>query len=100
MTKIELTIRRPNGNVETIDISKNFGSMNQEIFNQIKKQTKAGNGSDVLKATMTRKENNLYDLIKKYNDVNNEGGEGYIPDSEYFENIPEYSEKEVTMVFK
>jgi len=100
MTKVELIIKRTSGAIDTVDVTKNFGSMKQERFNRIKTDTKKGNGSDVLEARWTRTENNLYDLRKKYNDVHNEGGEGYIPESDYFMALPEYWENEIITVFK
>jgi len=87
---VSLTIKRTNGNVETVDVTSRFGSLSQDLFNKIKKATKDGGKGDVLRATITHKLSNIQNLIKKYNDIHNEGGEGYLPPSEYFEKMPEF----------
>lgn len=44
-TKVIVEIKRPNGKVETVDISKNYAGMNDILFNRIKKATsEAGKG--------------------------------------------------------
>lgn len=96
--KITVDIKRANGDIETIDVSKKFGSMNQDRFNQIKKANKAI-GNDVLSATWTFTQTNMAELRKAYNDLHNEGGDGYEPENEYFEALPNYKEFEVVKMF-
>jgi len=97
--KIELTIKRTNGNVEKIDITKHHGSMNQRLFETIKKGTSEAGRGIVQKAEYTHYACNIQDLIKNYNNINNEGGEGYIPDPDYFKALPEFIDTEVTEIF-
>ena len=92
MNKVELVIKRTNGDVETVDVTKNFSSMKSEFLAKIRKATKDGGKGDVLKAVITRSASNCMDLMKKYNDTNNEGGDGYMPDSDYFMGLKEYKE--------
>jgi hypothetical protein len=64
-----------------------------------KKNTKSANGSDILKVTQTVVVSNIFELKEKYNALHNEGGEGYIPDDDYFKSIGQFEEKEIISVF-
>jgi hypothetical protein len=98
---IKLNITRPNGGIEEIEVLEKFKFMNQERFNMIKTQTeKAGRGI-VNHATIIVVKNNIPELIKRYNNLHNEGGEGYIPDTEeYWISQPDYKEYEETVIIK
>ena len=99
MTKIELTIKRANGNVEKVDITKHHSSMNQILFNKIKKDTSDAGRGIIQKAEYTHTVCNLKSLMENYNNINNEGFDGYIPGADYFKALPEFVETEVTEIF-
>ena len=90
--RIELEINRPNGQIETVDVSKQFGMINTDILNKIRKATKEAGIGDVVKAVITEQKSNMMQLRKEYNNFHNEGGEGYIPDGDYFKALPSYKE--------
>jgi len=91
--KTELKIERPNGQIELIDISKDFKlGIREKVFSKIRKDTKAAGRGEVIEATETRRKSNLSVLIAKYNRTHNEGGYGYLPENEYFMALPEYKE--------
>jgi len=90
--RIELEINRPNGQIETVDVSKQFGTINIDILNKIRKATKEAGRGDVVKAVITEQKSNMMQLRKEYNNLHNEGGEGYIPDGDYFKALPAYKE--------
>ena len=97
---LKITVKRENGLVETIDISKVFGSMNQKRFDKIKADTKAAGKGDVLSCTSIKIRSNMNELRKAYNNLNNEGYEGYVPENEYFEALPAYKEWEEKEIIK
>lgn len=97
MEKIILTVKRPNGNIEEVDMmAKGWTSFNQQAFNQCKRNTAAAGRGEVLKAEWTYTRSNYAELERKYNRLMNEGGEGYCPD---MRKHPEYKVWEETEVF-
>jgi len=99
-TKIMLTVKRNAGNTDTIDISKYHGSADQKMFDKIKKDTAAADRGNVEKIEYTHYSCNMQDLVKNYNNINNEGRDGYIPAPDYFKALPEFVETEVTEIFE
>lgn len=97
---IKITIERPNGVTETIDTTDRMGGfLNTPIFEAIRKNTSDAGRGNVLKAEVIVKKTNFRNLVKAYNDFFNEGGDGYIPNEDYFKNSPEYKEWEKMVVF-
>lgn len=98
--KITLNVTRPNGEIEVVDITTRFGAgINQNIFNKIKTDTaKAGRGVvNYVKQIETK--SNLNQLAREWNNLHNEGAEGYIP----LENLmksDKYKEWETETIFK
>lgn len=91
METTKLYIKRPNGNTEIVDVTERF-AMNRVILEKIKVATKAAGKGDVLKCEIERKRSNYQDLFRRWNNLHNEGGEGYVPEIEYFRALPEYKE--------
>ena len=87
-----LEIRRPNGEIEILDVTKKFGMINQFIFDNIKKSTADAGRGEVLKAIIKTEKSNMMKLRKEYNDLYNEGADGYMPDGEYFKKMSAYKE--------
>ena len=89
MIKSLVVIKRPNGNIEEVDLSsKIYAVCTKQLVQTIREQnTKAGRG-EVIKVVQTFEQNNHADLWKHYNDLHNEGGEGYVPES--FVDHPNY----------
>jgi len=86
--KQELKVKRPDGRIETVSFNK--APISKALFARIKEETsKAGRG-EVIEATIYKMRNNLQLLMKKYNDLHNEGGEGYMPEVEYFAKSPNF----------
>jgi len=92
MTKIEITVQRPNGAVETVDMSSKFTGMTKALLGQIKDATRSAGRGTVLSATMTYTRDNSGELRKAYNNLHNEGGDGYVPEENYFRALPQYRE--------
>lgn len=90
MNKTEIVVKRNNGDVEIIDVTAKFKVLGQNVLNRIALETKKGGRGQVIKAVLTYDTNNLLNLQKEYNNVNNEGCEGYVPDADYFEALPSY----------
>lgn len=99
--KTELRIKRPNGNIEVTDISDRFYlGINKATLEKFRAGTRAAGKGEVLEAVMTFTRSNLGELVKKYNNLHNEGHDGYIPEESYFEALPEYKEWEEVEVIK
>lgn len=97
---IILNITRPNGETEKIEVLEKFHKMDQKLFNMVKEQTQKAKRGVVNSAKIIETKSNIKELIKKYNDLHNEGGEGYIPDNEeYWTSQPDYKtwEKETVI---
>lgn len=45
---ITVTVKRPNGQIETVDVSHRVESMTQDVFDKIKRHTKAAGRGDVI----------------------------------------------------
>lgn len=97
---IILEIKRPNGDVESVDVSNRFSNINSHILYMIYTATKNAGKGEVISATTIQKRTNIEDLIKKYNNVMNEGGEGYVPENSFFKRQKAYKEWEETTVLK
>jgi len=89
---VELKIKRTDGTVETVDVSNKFGSMNKVLLAKIRQATKDAGRGDVLEAIVTEPRCNMATLIREFNNLHNEGGEGYIPENSYFTALPAYKE--------
>lgn len=87
---VELKIKRTDGTVEMVDVSNKFGSMNKVLLAKIRQATKDAGRGDVLEAIVTEPRCNMAQLVREYNNLNNEGGEGYIPEASYFTSNPKY----------
>ena len=48
MKKATVTIKRPNGTVETLDVTAKFGTMSQTLADKINEQTKAAGRGEVI----------------------------------------------------
>ena len=94
--KIMVTIKRKNGTIDKIDATNKFNCfVNQPLFDGLKKATKAAGRGEVVEAIFTKEEikSNIKQLIKEYNNLNNEGSFGYLPDDTYFKNMANYKEE-------
>lgn len=101
MTTTTLKIQRPNGNIEYTNISERFPfGINKIILDKFRAGTRAGGKGEVLEAIQVQTMSNLGLLMKKYNNLQNEGGYGYVPDEKYFKALPEYKEWEETTIIK
>jgi len=89
---ITIEINRPDGQIETVDVSNKFGNMNSDLLNKIRVATKEAGKGDVIKATITKIKSNMNQLMKEYNNFHNEGGDGYIPEGSYFMGLKSYKE--------
>lgn len=89
---VELKIKRTDGTVETVDVSNKFGSMNKVLLSRIRQATKEAGRGEVIEAIITEPRCNMAQLVRAYNNLNNEGGGGYIPEAAYFKAMPSYKE--------
>lgn len=97
---IKLEIKRPNGELEIVDVTNVFAEMSSNTLYRIYTATKNAGKGEVISATTIQKKTNIQDLIKKYNNAMNEGGEGYVPENSYFERQKAYREWDETTVLK
>lgn len=98
-TKTEIEVKRPNGQIEIVT---NAIPFSQEILNKAFTETKKAGRGEILSLTLTEViyETNLAQLKKNYNNLQNEGGEGYMPDDDYFKSSPNFKSSEKTVVKK
>lgn len=54
MSTTTITIRRENGKIETVDVSKQFAGMTPALFETVKKATKAAGKGECLSYEVTR----------------------------------------------
>ena len=66
----------------------------QDFLNQAAAATKEAGRGEIHKMVRTDVHTNMAQLMRGYNNVANEGGEGYMPDFDYFKEMPEYKEWE------
>ena len=88
--QIRLEIERPNGEIEELDMSAKFPHMNQSIFDKIKKSTADAGRGNVLRAIIEEEKSNINKLRREYNNLHNEGADGYIPENQYFIKLSSY----------
>jgi hypothetical protein len=88
---IKYEIKRPNGKIEIVEERQRV-SIDKDLFYRMREATQAAGRGYIIKAIITTSKNNLKQLQRQYNDLHNEGGEGYIPDYKYFINLPAYKE--------
>lgn len=97
---ITATIKRPDGQIETVDLTAKFSDfMSAQIFAQIKGNTAAAGRGEVQEIKYTAKKTNLMALMRAYNNLYNEGADGFMPDASYFTSHPKFKEWEETKVF-
>ncbi len=87
--QVEIIVDRGN-KVETVDVSSKFaGGMTKGMLESIREATRSAGRGEVLYARVSCTMSNEGELRRRYNDLHNEGGDGYIPDmtesSEYRE---------------
>lgn len=92
MNKVEITVERPNGQTEVVDMTGKVDAMNKAILAQMRKATKDAGRGYILKSVVTRPASNLMDLEQAWINVHNEGGFGFVPDGDYFRAQPDYRE--------
>lgn len=90
MKTITLKIKRPNNQIETIDVTDKFPKLDQSLFDQIKKATKQAGKGDLINAEIKVRHSNIKTLVDNYNKTYNEGAEGYMPSEDYFTSKPEF----------
>ena len=94
---VQLEINRPNGQTEMVDVTARFPAMTDKVFATIRFETaKAGRGH-VVRAIETALVSNYPELAKAYNNVVNEGCDGFVPDMTQH---PKYKEWTVTKEYK
>jgi hypothetical protein len=98
--KTIITMKRLNGKIEIKEIGNNIGYMlkngNKDILTRLRTANKEATGSEVLEIKVVENfgtSSNIAELRAEYINVNNEGGEGYVPEMEYFESLPQYKEE-------
>ena len=79
INKVYADVVRADGKAETVDLSSKFCGMTAALAAQIR-VANAKKGTKVVRIYRKIIRTNIADLEKKYNNVVNEGGEGYIPD--------------------
>lgn len=95
MRTTQIEVERPDGKIELITKNE-LGSCPVHILAAIRKATKDAGRGNVIRAIITTECNNAVDIktkaYKAYNDLQNEGGEGYTPEltDEQLLNYPDY----------
>jgi len=85
-------IKRPNGKIEIVELPQPHPSRMSAKghFNALYTATKNAGRGEFLRVTVTetiKGGSNIQSLIREYNDTHNEGGEGYLPEIEFFEKM-------------
>lgn len=79
LNKVYADVIRANGAHETVDLSAKFFGMNASMAARIR-QANAKVGTNVVRIYRKVLKTNVAELERKWNNLYNEGGEGYIPD--------------------
>ncbi len=87
-----VTIKRTNGIIEIVTVP---NAPNQTWLDLVYAKTKAAGAGEIIKMERTTLTSNIPQLVAEYNKLNNEGGEGYIPEVEYFMSLPDFKESTV-----
>jgi hypothetical protein len=82
MTTTILTILRPNGSTEKVDISAKWTlGLKANHLKAIADATKAAGRGVVVSAEITETHSNAAALRTAYNNLHNEGADGYVPEA-------------------
>jgi hypothetical protein len=95
---IIVKVRRPCGKIEEIE-TKSI-PFSQKFLDKAYADTKAAGRGEILSLTNKQIVDNIGELRAKYNNIINEGGEGYIPDDDYFKKMPTYKKSEYVKVLE
>jgi len=89
----ELKIERTNGQIEIVDVTEKWqAGLNSGLVAMIREATsKAGRGNVICGINKIAR-SNFMDLRRAYNNLQNEGAEGYMPEDNYFTSMPGYKE--------
>ena len=79
LTTVYADVVRADGRAETVDLSAKFCGMTAALAAQIR-EANAKKGTKVVRIYRKVIRTNITDLERRYNNVANEGGEGYVPD--------------------
>jgi len=104
MNEIKATIKKADGNIEIKNMDTiRFPKMTAYMFGKISESVKkTGDTLVEIKETRTETTSNLATLVRDYNNLHNEGGEGFVPNNDYFKNLPAYKEttKKIEKIWK
>lgn len=95
LNKVFADVIRANGNAETIDLSKKFFGMNDAIADRLRAANEKV-GTKIVRIYRKVIKTNIAELERRYNNLMNDGGEGYIPD---MTNHPALRAEVVTEIF-
>lgn len=79
LNKVYADVVRANGVAETIDLSAKFFGMTPALAEKLR-EANAKKGTKIVRIYRKVIKTNIAELERLYNNVANEGGEGYIPD--------------------
>jgi hypothetical protein len=105
MTTTTFEIKRPNGNIETVDAIR-FGNCPRHLFDRARNDTQAAGRGYILRAIITETTSNAGDIrsaaMLNHNDLYNEGGEGFCPEMtvEQIKAHPMYKETTITTIIE
>lgn len=67
MNKIEITVERPNGQQEVVDMSDKLISMNKAILAQMREANQQAGRGHIVKAVVTIPRDNMLDIARSWN---------------------------------
>lgn len=79
LNKVYADVVRADGKAETVDLSAKFCGMTAALAAQIR-ESNAKKGTKVVRIYRKVIRTNISEIERRYNNVVNEGGEGYVPD--------------------
>lgn len=79
MANVIITIKRTDGTIDSVSAPQ-FGCMDARTLDKIRIKTRAAGRGEVLHATYDVARDNARAVHAAYNNLHNEGGEGYTPD--------------------
>ncbi len=95
---IIVKVRRPCGKIEEIE-TKSI-PFSQKFLDKAYADTKAAGRGEILSLTNKQIVDNISELRAKYNNLINEGGEGYTPDDDYLRKMRDYKKSEYVKVLE
>ena len=93
MNTTKIKIERPSGNIVILDVTTKFPvGINSTMLEKIRVATANAGRGNVVEAEVVMENSNFAELAQAYNNLHNEGAEGFVPSEDYFKTSKKYKE--------